>query len=285
MPTIGRPISTQEQKYAQITTAPDTYKKVDKKSVGDQLNELSGRQTATKQFADRKTHNQLGKDDFLKLLTTQLANQDPSSPMDSKAFSSEMAQFASLEQMSNMNTKLEKLTGNTSSEMKSYGATFLGKDITTRGSTVDYKGQGNIDLSFALPKTAKNVVIRILDEKGQITGQMTRENMGKGNHTIAWDGTATDGALASKGVYTIQVDAFDETLAPFKGETKSQGTVVGVHFENGETILELDGQKSVALRDVENFRIPQHNKSTGAANQNAKAANTAYSEMAAPTSL
>ena len=280
MPTMGRPVSNQDQKFSQITMAPDSYKKNDKKTVGDQLNEMAGHNTTTKQFADRKSHNQLGKDDFLKLLTTQLANQDPSSPMDSKAFSSEMAQFASLEQMTNMNSKLEKLTGNSASEMKAYGATFLGKEVTTRGTTVDFKGE-KAELSFSLPKAARNVVVRVLDEKGQLTAQVARENLGSGNHTITWDGIAVDGAPAAKGMYTIQVDAWDETMAEFKGQTQSKGTVVGVRFDNGETILELDGQKSIALRDVENFKMPQHNKSVGAANQNAKAANSAYSEMAA----
>lgn len=74
----------------------------------------------------RTTSNQLGKDDFLKLLITQLTNQDPTSPMEDTQFISQMAQFSSLEQMTNMNESFNKLAGMISS---SQAASVLGRTV------------------------------------------------------------------------------------------------------------------------------------------------------------
>ncbi|MFJ7638589.1 flagellar hook assembly protein FlgD [Peribacillus sp. NPDC097225] len=86
---------------------------------------LSNYQTET-----RKTGDSLGKDDFLKLLITQLQNQDPSSPMDNTEFIAQMATFSSLEQMVNIGTKLDEMMEmNQQSSLMNYNS-FIGKEVT-----------------------------------------------------------------------------------------------------------------------------------------------------------
>ncbi|MCQ2591697.1 MAG: flagellar hook assembly protein FlgD [Treponema sp.] len=85
----------------------------------------------------RKTSSELGKDDFLKLLITQLQNQDPTSPMENTEFIAQMSQFSTLEQMTNMSSSFSKMASFINS---SEAAATLGKtvelnigDTTTRG--------------------------------------------------------------------------------------------------------------------------------------------------------
>ena len=85
----------------------------------------------------RTANQQLGKDDFLKLLITQLTNQDPTSPMEDTQFISQMAQFSSLEQMTNMNESFNKMAGVINS---SQATTTLGKTVTLDAGDTEVQG-------------------------------------------------------------------------------------------------------------------------------------------------
>lgn len=82
------------------------------------------------QAETRKTGDSLGKDDFLKLLLTQLQNQDPSSPMDNSEFIAQMATFSSLEQMMNIGTKMDELLANNQQTSLMNYNSFVGKEVT-----------------------------------------------------------------------------------------------------------------------------------------------------------
>ncbi len=227
------------------------------KNVGQALNDIAGARQNEK-FVDKDKHNRLDKDSFLKLLSTQLANQDPFKPVDQKKFAADMAQFAQLEQLTNMNSKMDKSSASASGNAKFMGASFIGKAIHTKGASLPYDGKKiSMNLPFYLPKPANNVVIRVFDKANNLIAQMNKETMGKGNNSVSWNARQMDGAPAVKGDYRFTVQAFDEKFQEFKGQTKAEGIVTGVAFEGGETILEVDGEKHVALRDVDSFFLPK----------------------------
>lgn len=90
----------------QLSTQINTQMSAAEKSKVDQAVDYFNKQNVQN---GRKTSQELGKDDFLKLLITQLSNQDPTSPMENTEFISQMAQFSSLEQMTNMSSSFEKM--------------------------------------------------------------------------------------------------------------------------------------------------------------------------------
>lgn len=261
MPGMGNPLAGARNSFRNIKLAQNRSKtnpnsKKVAKNVGSELNRLSGVKKDS-QFVDRNAHNKLGKEGFLKLLAHQLKNQDPLKPDDQKNMAAELAQFSQLEQMTNMNKTMSKLGDNAPQENKFYGASFLGKEVSTKGMTFEYKGdQSKINLPYSLPKAARTAEVHILDSNNQMVGRFERENMSEGAHGFIWDGLNMDGTPAVKDTYHIKVVAFDETGAQFKGETNAIGKVTGVKFESGQTILEIDNKKKVFLRDVISFQLP-----------------------------
>lgn len=263
MPEIGRPAQTNPFAGISKAQAGSTVKNSKgTANLGQSLNEIAGVEEE-KQFVDRETHNKMGKDGFLKLLSFQLQNQDPIKPMDQKQFASDLAQFSQLEQLTNMNSKFDKLGSNAPQETKFYGASFLGKEILTKGSSVHYNGSDrNMDIPFYLDQSAKNVTVNIYDSKKQLVAKVEAENLSKGQNRINWNGKQLDGIRAVKDDYTLDVVAYDEQMNKFKAQTNSKGLVTGVHFAGGETILTLENGKEVYLRDVDSFNMPSNKQNT-----------------------
>ncbi len=87
---------------------------------------------------DRTPSSNLGKDDFLQLLTTQLKNQDPMNPMEDMDFIGQMAEFSSLEQMLNLNSSVEKINTAITNNQTTQAMMFLGTNVT---ADVDDSGE------------------------------------------------------------------------------------------------------------------------------------------------
>jgi flagellar basal-body rod modification protein FlgD len=291
MPDIGNPNQTSNpfrgiSKYngpeRGRAVNPNTIRRQEE-NVGEVLNDIAGARQEQK-FVDKDTHNRLDKDSFLKLLSAQLANQDPLKPVDQKKFAADMAQFAQLEQLANINTKMDKQTKGASNQVKYMGASFIGKAIHTAGTSIPYDGESlSTNLPFHLDKPAKQVVIRIFDKSNNLIAQLERESMGAGSNSVTWNGKQMDNTRAVKGDYRFDVQAWDEKYQAFKGKTRAEGIVTGVAFENGETVLEVDGSKKVMLRDVDSFFQPKQKHAAAKTPQNMKglksAANAAYNNL------
>lgn len=94
----------------------------------------------------RTPKSELGKDDFLKLLTQQLKNQDPMNPMDDMQFISQMSEFSSLEQMVNMNKSLEKFMSTFATNSQTQAMMFLGTTVTAQSPEMEEPLTGVVDM-------------------------------------------------------------------------------------------------------------------------------------------
>lgn len=282
MPEMGRPITAQQMQYNQVQMAP-------KSLAGKGLSEAQQRENLINKATGYKPknelfkegpHNQLGKDEFMKLLTFQLQNQDPMNPMDQSKFTGELAQFSQLEQLSNLNKKFEDNGKNQGIQDKFYAASFVGKKVVTNGSTLNLKESGDSsEVLFKLDGQASKVLIRILDSKNNVAGEIWKEGLSQGAHQVTWDGVALDGSPAVKGKYTAQVKAWDANSQEIGTKTEATGIVQSVTFDEGEPVLTVDGQK-VFLRDVASFHTADtqtHAMNTAAPINAARALNSGLS--------
>jgi len=189
---------------------------------------------------------------FLKILTAQLANQDPTSAMDTNQFTQELVQFSGVEQQINTNSKLDKIY----SALNSNGITPL---LIYVGKTVEADADGKISLqsnlgafSYTLPSEANVVKIAISDSSGKIIANMTG-SMTKGVNRVAWDGTCDDGTTASSGTYNVKVTATDSNgKAITSTDLHMIGVVSGIKTEDSTTTLsvgslDLDASKITAV--------------------------------------
>lgn len=250
MPQISRTVNDHAFKNIKM------YDKKER-TIQEELNNITRSQKNTK-FVDRSEHNKMGKDAFFKLLTYQLKNQDPLKPVDQKKFAAELAQFSQLEQLSNMNNQLKNLGKNSMEERKFYGASFLGKKITTRSTSIPHDGISNkIEIPFVLSQDAREVVLRIFDSKNQLAQQITLNDLEKGSQKFMWNGKNSDGSLGVKDIYHFDIKALNHKLEPFKGEVRFTGIVTGISFKDSEVLLEVDRKKTIFLRDVSALSMPK----------------------------
>lgn len=211
------------------------------------LSSSSGSTAASKAVA---ASNTLGKEAFLTLLIAQLQNQDPLNPADSTEFTSQLAQFSSLEQLSNINKNIETLQEYQSSGNNAQAVAFIGKEVVFKGNALEVKSGLAPACEFELSAAAKNVAVSIYDARGNFVADIQSGQLAAGKQTLAWNGKDRNGNTVADGSYTFEVQATPPAGAePPTATTYSKGSVTGVTFEDGVTYLVVGGRK-IAIGDV-----------------------------------
>jgi len=184
--------------------------------------------------------------DFLKLLTTQLQHQDPTSPLDPNQFTQELVQFASVEQQINTNTSLTTLISLQQTQQAASALTFLGATVAVSGKTTQLaNGTASWGYSVTQPATA---TINISNASGQVV-YSTTQSVQPGAQTFTWNGIDKQGNTWPSGPYTISVNAVGANSQNVPVTTGVQGVVTGVDISQSPPTLTVGGQ-SYALNQV-----------------------------------
>lgn len=186
-------------------------------------------------------------DSFLTLLTTQLRNQDPLDPLDTEKFTSQLVEFASVEQTIQTNKHLETLIGLQAAADRDGALALIGKTITIESDRGANLGAG-AEWSYELPNGAASVRLTIVNDQGQPVAQFSGDPA-RGAHAFVWDGKQSDGSAAPSGVYSLLVQAKDASGAAAPFTVQSTTKVTGVLFREAGPALET-GVGAISLSSV-----------------------------------
>jgi flagellar basal-body rod modification protein FlgD len=198
---------------------------------------------------------------FLTLLTTQLKNQDPLSPMDSTQFTQQLVQFSAVEQQINGNKKLDQLIG-LQSTANAYGAVgFVGTTIAADSHDVPLQS-GKAKFDYTIEKGGGAATLKILDASGNVV-MLKQVDSAVGTHPVEWDGTDYFGNQLKDGKYTVSVSYKDQnTGKDVDADITSYGKVDQAVIADGSVFLKM-GDVSVPLADVLRISKPTESTDTG----------------------
>ncbi len=196
---------------------------------------------------DSKYSSELGKNEFLKLLLAQLQHQDPLNPADNTEFIAQLAQFSSLEQMTQMNTTLEESL--MASQSMSQAVTnamiisYFDKNVTVETNEFLYMGEDGetSDLIFELSDPVLSGTLQIMDSNENIVLSVPVNNLEEGLNGYRWDGYTNQGVQAGYGIYTYEVVANDYNGGEVEATYLYNDVVNGIGYKDGMPYLNLSG--------------------------------------------
>jgi len=184
---------------------------------------------------------------FLTLLTTQLKNQDPTSPMDSNQFTQQLVMYSQVEQQIQSNDNLKTLIAQGTSNAASVATSYLGKKVSVTNGLASLSG-GAANWTYNLPSAAQAGTLTVTDANGKMVYTAASETAA-GNHSFAWDGKDNNGNQLTDGTYKLTVTAADSANTALTTSVASAGTVSQIDMTGGTPQLVI-GNMEVGVGDI-----------------------------------
>lgn len=174
---------------------------------------------------------------FLSLLTSQLKNQDPLSPVDSNQFTAQLTQMAGVEQQLLTNELLKSLVSAQGGGGLESAANYIGKEATAAWSATRFT-DGEASWSYEVASNAASVKLEVVDGSGNVVWSGDAPDKTTGVHEFSWDGEAMSGNDGQEGqVYSLRVAAKDSAGGAIDAQVLTHGRVTGVEMYDGEVFL------------------------------------------------
>ena len=184
----------------------------------------------------------------MKLLVTQMQNQDPLNPMDNAQITTQLAQISTVSGINQLNQSVQTLLSSNMDTQTLQAASLMGKSVLAAGANVDLLG-GVAKAGLNLPSNADSVTVTIKDAAGSTVKSLSLGALQSGIQTFNWDGKMDNGASAPDGKYSISVAA-SQAGASVAATTLTVGTVSSVARDTSGVSVKLGDLGNVALADI-----------------------------------
>lgn len=182
---------------------------------------------------------------FLKLLTTQLKNQDPLSPLETNEFTQQLTQMTGVQQQLLTNQLLTQMISQGQMSDTGQAVGLIGKQVTVKDPTVTLTG-GVAQFGYSLGSGAAETVLEILNSSGQVVWSGKAADNAAGPHTFEWNGRSSLGKqLPDGGAYALRVSAKTAGDQVVPTATTATGVVTRIENIEGQTVLTLGAAKAL----------------------------------------
>ncbi|MBL4833728.1 MAG: flagellar hook assembly protein FlgD [Pseudomonas sp.] len=195
---------------------------------------------------------ELGKNEFLKLLVTQMNNQDPLSPQENGEFIAQLAQFSTVEGIETLNTSMESLVTGYQSSQALQASSLVGRTVIVPADQAMVDTTQGLKGQLALPNASDNVYVNVTDAAGSVVTRINLGSQPSGMHDFVWDGKDSSGNLMPPGKYKFEAQATIDgankqlaTLLPANVDSVSLGNGQG-----GSMMLNVAGLGSISLANI-----------------------------------
>jgi flagellar basal-body rod modification protein FlgD len=194
----------------------------------------------------------LGGTDFLTLMLAQLKNQDPTSPVDSNTFLSQLASLSQVQGITQLNTSFSALSGSLVSNQAMQASSLLGHQALVGSTTATLGSGAAVTGAVKIPQTTSDAVLNISDSSGALVRQIDLGAQASGLANYSWDGKQGDGSQAPPGQYKLSAQYAGAASGSTAATTYVNGTVQSVTMGAGTTGLTLNvsGLGSVPFANV-----------------------------------
>jgi flagellar basal-body rod modification protein FlgD len=191
-------------------------------------------------------YNQLGMNSFLTMFTTQLKYQDPTNPLQSHELAAQLAQFSSVEKLTELNTNLKEVKSHLASLTNAQMINLIGKEVTGLNGTLQANDGKVSSASYQLDAPAV-ATVKIYDEDGVLVRTISMGPQAAGRYEVKWDGRNDAGKKVADGSYSSKVEAVDGEGKKFDIKATIHGTVYSFRLEEGVPYLILNGSDGIKL--------------------------------------